>query len=446
MDSFRLSPLFARILGAALASPLLAASSGAAPPEKPRPAAGSYVAPACNSLGELLVSGLKPAKHVDFVQLRVMFTGAGHAPHLNKQSQTGTPCGTASKPKACHTALEQLTPQKGFRANPCDIGICLRYFLAVSRGDKVVAIDTLEGLRAFLGPIDTPQEAALLAFTQGYQLGCDNPEHGAVRARPDGGFQVIAYRESPWGGGEGTQYVLAVSPQGELREEGSKALHDLPHGIEGRRPEGLRAVDGVSGRSALGCYFATVAHLEAASIPAFLRLHEELVLHGAEPTLQDAALASALEEVMHTQVTTQLAERFGGTPPRPHVEDRALRSLFEVARDNAVEGCARETYGALVAHHQALHARDARVRGAMARIAEDETRHAELSWAIERWAFTRLSEAERAAVREARRAAVETLRTQVRAPVDAALVTEAGVPTPEVAAALFASLEQGLWA
>ena len=158
------------------------------------------------------------------------------------------------------------------------------------------------------------------------------------------------------------------------------------------------------------------------------------------------AVVGALEEVLHTHATAQLARRFGATPRRPEVEVLPLRPLFEVALDNAVEGCVRETYGALVAHHQAQHARDEQVRTLMARIAEDETRHAGLSWAVGAWAHAQLSAAEREALREAQRKAVATLREEVATPLDAALVQEAGMPAPEVASSLVASLEQELWA
>ena len=179
---------------------------------------------------------------------------------------------------------------------------------------------------------------------------------------------------------------------------------------------------------------------------AFLRLYEELLLHGADESLRDAALQSAMDEVLHTDVSARLARRFGATPPRPDVAPRPLRTLFEVALDNAVEGCTRETYGALVAHHQALHAGDEEIRGVMARIAEDETRHAELSWAVERWALPRLSETERSALRDARQRAVEVLRREVAEPVEAELVEEAGMPPPELAASWVSSLETELWA
>ncbi|OJH39594.1 ferritin-like domain-containing protein [Cystobacter ferrugineus] len=442
MEPLRLRQLFARTLRASLASPLVLAGCGIIDLE-------GYSAPSCED-GYLAVTGLNPAVPPDFVQLRNVYTDfSPNPPHRgpNILNSSGTACATASQPSVCQSALDALTTEKGFLRS-CGNDACTNYFLATTRGDDVAAIDTLDGLRSFLGTIDTAQEAALLAFAQGYNLSCNNLARGAVRADADGGFHVITTQGHSCGAGSNvTRHILSVSPSGDVKEESSAIIERGNPGCAiGRRPQGLRAADGVACAEALGRHFAAAAHLEAASIQAFLRLREELALHGADESLQDAALASALEEVMHTQLSTRLAHRFGATPPRPQVEALPLRSLFEVALDNAVEGCTRETYGALVAHHQALHARDEQVRGAMARIAEDETRHAELSWAIDRWAHTRLSESERATLREARRAAVAALRAEVATPPDADLVTEAGIPTPEVAASLLTSLEQSLWA
>jgi hypothetical protein len=80
----------------------------------------------------------------------------------------------------------------------------------------------------------------------------------------------------------------------------------------------------------------------------------------------------------------------------------------------------------------------------MARIAEDETRHAELSWDIAAWADSRLSPAEREAVRRARRAAVEMLRDELARPVDPALVEVAGLPEARSALAMLEVMLQGL--
>jgi hypothetical protein len=441
MDSLLLRRLFSRALRASLASPLVLAGCGGGADLT------GYSAPACDE-GFLAVSGLSPAVPPDFVELRYIsnaLTG-GDSFTLQRRSSSGTACATASNRAACESALSNLSSQTGFRSS-CE-ELCSAYYIATTRGDEVTAHTTLEALKGFLGTIDTAQEAVLLAFASNYNLSCSDLAQGAVRANGNGGFNVIGTRGHTCGAdAKLTQFVLEVSASGEVKEVESHTLkRGDPNCVIGRRPVGLRASDGVVCSDALGRHFASAAHLEAASIKAFLRLREELALHGAEVALQDAALVSALEEVLHADVSTRLARRFGAAPRRPEVAELPLRSLFEVALDNAVEGCVRETFGALVGHYQALHARDPEVREAMTRIAEDETRHAGLAWAIGGWAREQLSAAERAALREAQREAVVTLREEVALPLDAALVTEAGMPTPEVATSLVATLEQELWA
>lgn len=439
MHSPLLRQLFTRALRASLASPLVLAGCTNVD-------LTGYSAPVCEN-GNLTVRELSPAVQPDFVQLRRIISNyGGDSPTESVVSSSGTPCATASDAAACESALSSLTSPSGFGSSCGEI--CVAYYLATTRGDEVAALTSLEQLKAFLGTIDTPQEAALLVFAQGYNVNCTELDRGAVRANVDGGFNVIATKGFACGANTAvTRYVLEVSASGEVKEERSDIIERGSPGCAiGRRPAGLRPVEGVACADALGRHFAAAAHLEAASINAFLRLREELELHGADVALRDAALKSAMDEVLHTDVSARLARRFGATPRRPEVEELPPRSLFAVALDNAVEGCVRETFGALVAHHQALHARDAEVRGAMVRIAEDETRHAELSWAIDRWAREQLSADECAALREAQREAVAALREEMAAPLEDSLVTEAGMPSPEVAASLVETLASELWA
>ena len=110
-----------------------------------------------------------------------------------------------------------------------------------------------------------------------------------------------------------------------------------------------------------------------------------------------------------------------------------------------MEGCVRETFGALVAHYQARAAADPEVRAAMARIARDETRHAELAWRTHAWAMGRLTRDERSRVLAAMRAAAHgMLARQAEAPE--ALAKGAGIPDPATTAVLAASLHERLWA
>src|SRR6185369_2194729 len=104
----------------------------------------------------------------------------------------------------------------------------------------------------------------------------------------------------------------------------------------------------------------------------------------------------------HARIAGALARRFGVDVPEPVREETPLRSLADLALENAVEGCVRETWGALVALRQASRAADVEVRAAMGRIARDEVRHAELAWTIDRWLTPRLGAAQRQQVRSAR--------------------------------------------
>ena len=115
---------------------------------------------------------------------------------------------------------------------------------------------------------------------------------------------------------------------------------------------------------------------------------------------------------------------------REHID---VRSLEAVAIENAVEGCVREAYGALVATHQAARAADPVVRLAMAPIAVDETRHAALSCAVDEWARSRLRAAARRRVDRARRDACEALENDVGQSAPAAVGALAGLPDADAA-------------
>ena len=91
------------------------------------------------------------------------------------------------------------------------------------------------------------------------------------------------------------------------------------------------------------------------------------------------------------------------------VAPTAIRSLVEIARENAVEGCVRETAGAVVAARDAGRFEDPRLREIFAAIAVDERRHANLAWAVDDWARPRLTAAERRDVDAARAAAIRAL-------------------------------------
>src|SRR5262249_18706716 len=124
----------------------------------------------------------------------------------------------------------------------------------------------------------------------------------------------------------------------------------IPAGLA--RPRRRRAASPGVAPSTLGAYFADAAHLEDASVHAFRRLRRELLAHGAPPRLLRAAERAARDEIRHARLTGRLARRFGGDLCRARVKKLATRPLDEVAIENAVEGCVRETFGAMVATFQ----------------------------------------------------------------------------------------------
>ena len=215
----------------------------------------------------------------------------------------------------------------------------------------------------------------------------------------------------------------------------------------GRRPRGLRPRVGprVGGaQRTLGVFFAEQAELEAASVVAFDQIARELTLLGAPRALVQRARSAGADEVRHAVTTRELAERFGATVQTPRIAASAARTLFDFAYDNAVEGCVRETYGALVASVQARRAADPDVAKAMRTIAVEETVHAALSWDLATWAEAQLTSEQVATLRSAQRAAFTELRASVHDSYSAEIRHQAGLPDVAVATALLEGLEASL--
>jgi hypothetical protein len=187
----------------------------------------------------------------------------------------------------------------------------------------------------------------------------------------------------------------------------------------GRLTAGYSAPE-VRGRRDDGERLAAMAYLEAVSVHAFERLERELHAHGAPPSLLRDARRARRDEVRHTAMTARLARSRGASPRLPEAPVRsaagAARPLFDIALENAVEGCVRETYGAVAGLVEAETSRDASLQRAMKQIAADECRHAELAWEVHAWVMPRLTTDERRRVESAMRAAVaEIARRDPRA-------------------------------
>lgn len=391
------------------------------------------------------LAGVTPAVPVDYMELRSSYGSSGNPPTV--VSKSGTPCATATDAAACNASLAAVATTDGWQPNQGGgLAPYVVDYLVYTRGDEVGTVTSYDALKTFLAPVDDVHDAALLLSenpTTDYTIMCGANTAGAVQ----GGFEVDAKTGDTCGQGTHLdEVVVFVSAAGDLEVRQDVVLQQGdPHCVSGRRPEGLVAASRRAG-DAVGAFFAECAHLEAASVVAFERMARELRAHGAPAWLVCEAERAREDEVRHAKITAALARRSGAEPEAVVAEDRGVRSLLEIALENAIEGCVRETYGALVALHQGARAEDASVAAAMRRIAEDETRHAALAWDLAEWLDSRLTDAERARVAQARAEASATLRRQLAAPVSPELASRAGLPECGEAVALFDAVAPSLWA
>lgn len=392
-------------------------------------------------LSSLLMSGLSPDEPADYVALlsRGGFdTGGAWA----MASSSGTACATATDATTCQAAIDAATADAGFLLGQC-VQVCPQYILVVNRGDDVEVVSDVDGVRAQIGTVDTAAEAVWIASMAGYSVACGDIEDGAVR-EVDGGWEVIATKmTSDCDPIEITQYRLSITSAGSLSELESDVVSSEKGACVGRRPGGLRPVS-ARGRTALGAWLGGVASLEAAAVHAFAEIEADLLRLGAPGDLLREAARARRDEVRHARRVGRLARRARGRIPRPQVSPVAARSREGFARDNAVEGCVRETYGALVARWQAMAAQHDEIRRALVSVAEDEHRHAELSWRMHAWATEGLDADARARVEAAMVEALVALRLEVDAPMDPEVERMAGYPSREIRQALVTGLARQL--
>lgn len=411
----------------------------------------------CGKASTPLLLGVEAEPPIDYIAERYesAFAGpdAGNADQWEgyDQNSAGTKCATATDKAACEKAAASYrvlpTDETQCRARYAsgEVEGCRANYLLYTRKDEVGSAQKFDQVRALIGTVSNLDEALLLAEWQDYSVNCsewprsNRPPESAYRANADGSFDLRLlrvpdcdfYRDC----------YVHVDRDGTVREE-SCTKTNASTGCVGRRPEGF--VGSAYARDAeAGEYFAHMAELEAASVVAFQRLHRDLKALGAPAELLARIRKAEQDEVRHTRDTEALARRHGGEPSAPCI-DEPLDSPtpFSIALENAREGCVRETYGALVAHVQAAQAVDPIVAACMRIIAEEETEHAALSWDIAAWLEPRLEARERAVLhRERELTVIELAGSLARTTVSETARRIAGLPLPEDAVALLASLE-----
>jgi hypothetical protein len=173
-------------------------------------------------------------------------------------------------------------------------------------------------------------------------------------------------------------------PHGRPLRVGDHVL--LPELRAGGRPIASESLPNASARR-----WAEDARAEAASVPAFLRLAEELAREGARG-LAERALGAARDEVRHTRACLALASHYAGAPlevtPVPLLPPRAP-TLETLAVESLVDGFVGEGRAAADARAALAGERDPLARRALALIAVDEQRHADLGRDVARFAMAR---------------------------------------------------------
>lgn len=273
----------------------------------------------------------------------------------------------------------------------------------VSVGTSVVSVgtgpDVPVDVECLAWPINEvcPSAREMLAKLQQDDCTGQNPFFTSdVVGGPFEGLGACCYETitAPCGGPTGRPFLVAGRPltaavrrgdAGGWRAEGPAPC------LAAERDTGAPALSAAQ-RGALAEAWTRDALMEHASVASFARFSLDLMAAGAPAELIEAAHRAALDEVRHARLCLALASAYGGEPIEPAAfplggSVQIAASLGALAAAAAAEGCIGETLAAVLAAEQLARASDPAVRAALAMIAEDEARHAELAFRTVAWAL-----------------------------------------------------------
>ena len=242
--------------GSTTTSPTSIPDSGTVPAKEPPPASSETLL-GCSSDGESQFERMRLARDFDYLAIHMRYR-PGDARVLSS-SEWGVPCATASDPVTCRQALDAAGPREDSPWRHCTQA-CVLSSVVANVGDEVLLFDSADTLPVLLGPIDTPQEAALLANASGYTAACDQ-----LRYEPEAdGFRLVTAEMVDLCPIKYAELTLQVSSTGAIAERERKEVpHEGSGGCVGRRPEGLEltcsagcAVAGASAALEVGYFFA----------------------------------------------------------------------------------------------------------------------------------------------------------------------------------------------
>jgi hypothetical protein len=109
-----------------------------------------------------------------------------------EEASLGARCANAIDPGSCEDAVAAALPGQGGEWTECG-AVCRVLTVVLTFGDEVERYDSPAELQALLGPIDTPNEAALWARVNGFRALCDR----TIFAEPSDESYLLAVGDPP---------------------------------------------------------------------------------------------------------------------------------------------------------------------------------------------------------------------------------------------------------
>jgi hypothetical protein len=212
------------------------------------------------------LDGVTTTPPVDYLELRQnsRIVMGEPAPPFSRIAQRGTPCATARDRSTCEMTLAGIR-DSGWM--PVIFGPVppQSQYLVFTHGDRVGTATTYEALATFVAPVDTPNNAALLAVVRGHRIVCGERNTRAMV----GGVEITAQTGQTCGAGTGIDANrVRVTTTGTVAVVSTVQVREGEPGCAiGRCPAGLKAVK-YGALDDLDAYFAAAVHLEAASMYA----------------------------------------------------------------------------------------------------------------------------------------------------------------------------------
>lgn len=135
-----------------------------------------------------ILSTLKPTTAFDYAELRL---SAGQGPLGNELYSVMATAGDRSALNGtCLDLIKKLPVTESGFAEDCTPICNFNYVMAVQNNGEVKVINSIDGLKSYLGSIDSEDDAEILALANGYEFDYNNKDAAGVKKTSDG-FDIL---------------------------------------------------------------------------------------------------------------------------------------------------------------------------------------------------------------------------------------------------------------